>query len=342
MIMRNNLKTRCRRGLVIVLLVFLAIPVFAQNKPAAGGNNNTSVTQTLQKALDALTSSQAQTRAADAAVATGSLAQPSTTEARSRGASAAPGLPAPPAIPPLARQGSTAIPNPNNNPVIPMINLSVRNPTTGKDVAFSVQLLLLLTVLSLAPSFLILMTSFLRVSIVLDFIKRALSLQQVPPNTVLMGISLFLTLYIMWPTFTQIYDNAAKPLADGQISVQEAFQQAQSPLRIFMYDQMKNNPQNIRLFMSMRGLQPPRTLADVPTYVLIPAFILNELTVAFKIGILLYIPFIIIDMVVASALMSMGMMMLPPSMISTPFKLILFILVDGWDLLTQQVIRSFV
>jgi flagellar biosynthetic protein FliP len=185
------------------------------------------------------------------------------------------------------------------------------------------------------------MTSFLRISIVLDFVKRALSLQQVPPTQVLMGISLFLTVFIMWPTFETVYNDALKPMSDGKISVSEAYTAAEKPFRIFMYRQMSSDPQNIKLFMSMRGLPKPNTLADVPTYVLVPAFILNELTVAFKIGILLYIPFIIIDMVVASILMSMGMIMLPPVMISMPFKLILFVLVDGWGLLTQNIVRSF-
>jgi flagellar biosynthetic protein FliP len=221
------------------------------------------------------------------------------------------------------------------------VDLRVRNPNTGQEVAFSVQLLLLLTALSLAPSILILITSFLRISIVLDFVKRALSLQQVPPNQVLMGIALFLTVFIMWPTFQTVYNDSLKPLSDGKIGVEQAYFAAEKPFRIFMYNQMRTNPENIRLFMSMRGLPKPNTLADVPTYVLVPAFILNELTVAFKIGILLYIPFIVIDMVVASILMSMGMIMLPPVMISMPFKLILFVLVDGWGLLTQQLVRSF-
>jgi flagellar biosynthetic protein FliP len=234
-----------------------------------------------------------------------------------------------------------SIPTPEQPPFVPFIDLTIRNPESGQEVAFSLQLLLLLTVLSLAPSIIILMTSFLRVSIVLDFIKRALSLQQVPPNQVLLGISLFLTIFIMWPTFQLIYDNSFKPLADGQISVETAYREAEAPLRLFMYRQVQGNPDSIRLFMAMRGLDRPETLADVPTYVLIPAFILNELTIAFKIGIVIFIPFIVIDMVVASALMSMGMIMLPPVMISMPFKLILFILVDGWGLLTSQVMQSF-
>jgi len=240
-------------------------------------------------------------------------------------------------------QSTTDLPTPPPPPVIPFIDLTVRNPESGQEVAFNLQLLLLLTVLSLAPSIIILMTSFLRISIVLDFIKRALSLQQVPPNQVIMGISLFLTVFIMWPTFSAIYDNSVRPLAAGDISVETAYREAEHPLRVFMYSQMRNRParDNITLFMAMRGLDRPNDLSDVPTYVLIPAFILSELTVAFKIGILLFIPFIVIDMVVASALMSMGMIMLPPIMISMPFKLILFILVDGWGLLTDQLVRSF-
>jgi len=244
-------------------------------------------------------------------------------------------------FPDMSVQGTTSIMTPPGPPVIPFIDLTVRNPSSGQEVAFSLQLLLLLTVLSLAPSIIILMTSFLRVSIVLDFVKRALSLQQVPPNQVLLGISLFLTIFIMWPTFNTIYTNSIRPLSTGELSVENAYREAEAPLRLFMYSQMRSRPENIRLFMAMRGLDSPNTLADVPTYVLIPAFILNELTVAFKIGILLFIPFIVIDMVVASSLMSMGMIMLPPIMISMPFKLILFILVDGWGLLTDQLVRSF-
>ena len=249
-------------------------------------------------------------------------------------------------FPDMSMRGTMNIQTPPPTPVIPFIDLTVRNPSGGQEVAFSLQVLLLLTVLSLAPSIIILMTSFLRVSIVLDFIKRALSLQQVPPNQVILGISLFLTVFIMWPVFDTIYNRAIKPLTAGELSVQNAYREAETPLRIFMFSQMKNNKSaehNIELFMVMRGVDKrPETLDDVPTYILIPAFILNELTVAFKIGILLFIPFIVIDMVVASALMSMGMIMLPPVMISMPFKLILFILVDGWGLLTNQLVRSFV
>ncbi len=224
---------------------------------------------------------------------------------------------------------------------IPFVDLTISQPENNQEVALSIQLLLLLAVITLSPSIVILTTSFLRVSIILDFIRRSLSLQQVPPNTVLNGIALFLTIFIMWPTLTDVYDNGFRPFAEGEIGVEELYQETEGPLRLFMYKQMDGNYGNIQLFMKMSDLDKPETAADVPTYVLIPAFILHELTVAFKIGILLFIPFIIIDMIVASTLMSMGMIMLPPAMISLPFKLILFVLVDGWNLITQQVILSF-
>lgn len=224
---------------------------------------------------------------------------------------------------------------------IPFVDLTVREPESNQETALSIQLLLLLTVISLAPSIAVLMTSFLRISIVLDFVKRALSLQQVPPATVLMGIALFLTLFIMFPTFTEIYQEAFVPFADGEIETGELYEKASGPIRYFMYKQMAGDSKNITLFMNMAGLAKPETFADVPTYVLIPAFVLHELTVAFRIGIYIYVPFIIIDMVVASVLMSMGMIMLPPVMISMPFKLILFVLVDGWTLLVRQIVLSF-
>ena len=225
---------------------------------------------------------------------------------------------------------------------IPFIDLAVRAPNDNQEVALSIQLLIFLAVLTLSPSILILMTPFLRIAIVFDFIKRALSLQQVPPNQVLMGIALFLTLFIMWPTIQEINDNAFGPFSDGEIGLQEMYDNASTPIRLFMYRQMQGNHENIQLFMRLRGLSKPANFSEVPTYILIPAYVLNELTIAFKIGILLFIPFIVIDMVVASTLMSMGMIMLPPVMISMPFKIILFVLVDGWGLITQQLIASFV
>ncbi|MCR4631386.1 MAG: flagellar type III secretion system pore protein FliP [Treponema sp.] len=237
-------------------------------------------------------------------------------------------------------QGRTEM-NPNvNQPIIPNISVEITEPQSGNEVAFSVRLLVLLTILTLAPSILILLTCFLRFSIVLDFIKRALSLQQVPPTAVLNGIAFFMTLFAMWPTFSSIYDKAYKPLSDGQIGIEEAYHEAEAPLRLFMYTQMADDTSYMKMFMNMAKLPKPNNLSEVPTYILIPSYILHELTVAFKIGVLLYIPFIIIDMVVASVLMAMGMMMLPPVQISMPFKLILFVLVDGWGLLTQQLFTS--
>ena len=225
--------------------------------------------------------------------------------------------------------------------LLPFVNLNTADAEAGSEVAFSVQLLLILGVLSLAPSIILLMTSFLRIAIVFDFVKRALSLQTVPPTQVLMGVALFLTIFIMWPTFTSIYENAYQPMAAEEISAEEAFSRFEGEMRVFMYRQMGGSSDSIRLFMRMAELPRPANLAEVPTHVLIPAYVLNEMTVAFKIGILLFIPFIIIDMVVSSTLMSMGMIMLPPVMISMPFKLILFVLVDGWTLLTQQLVASF-
>lgn len=237
-------------------------------------------------------------------------------------------------------QGNTEMGR-NIRPVdVPNVNIQITQPQSGREVAFSVRLLILLTILTLAPSILILVTSFLRFSIVLDFIKRALSLQQVPPTAVLNGIAFFMTIFVMWPTFSTMYEKSFKPLADGTIGIEEAYKEAESPVRVFMYSQMSEDTSYITMFMSMAKLDKPNTLADVPTYILVPAYILHELTVAFKIGVILYIPFIIIDMVVASILMSMGMMMLPPVQISMPFKLMLFVLVDGWGLLTQQLFNS--
>ncbi len=224
---------------------------------------------------------------------------------------------------------------------VPFVDLQIRDPKSNKEVALSIQLLLLLSVITIAPSIILLMTSFLRIAIVLNFIKRALSLQQVPPGQVLMGIALFLTIFVMWPTFNVIYNDSFKPFSEGKLSAGEMYKKAESPLKIFMFSQLRKNTGNIKLFMNMQKLPAPKNLAEIPIHVLIPAFILNELTIAFKIGILLFIPFIVIDMIVASILMSMGMIMLPPVMISLPFKLILFIMIDGWGLITQQLIASF-
>ncbi|MBN2618871.1 MAG: flagellar type III secretion system pore protein FliP [Spirochaetales bacterium] len=234
----------------------------------------------------------------------------------------------------LFEEGNTTISS------IPFIDLNVRSAEDNAEVALSLQLLLFLTILTLSPTLLVLLTGFLRIAIVLDFVKKALSLQQVPPNSVIFGIALFITTFVMWPVFTQIYDNGFKPFSEGEITTEEMLKEVEAPLRIFMFTELNGKHDNIALFMSIRELPAPENLEDVPTYILIPAFVINEITIAFQMGILIYLPFIIIDMIVASTLMSMGMIMLPPVMISMPFKLILFILVDGWDLIIKSLIRS--
>ena len=248
-----------------------------------------------------------------------------------------------------AAQGTTEM-NQNVRPLsVPNVDINITQPQNGQEVAFSVQLLLLLTVLTLAPSLLILTTCFLRFSIVLDFIKRALSLQQVPPTSVLNGIALFMTIFIMFPTLQTVYTNAFRPLSNGELTIEQAYREAEAPLREFMLRQTivqgadgSLQSKYISSFLTMANLPSPNGPEDIPTYVIVPAYILHELTVAFKIGVFLYIPFIVIDMVVASILMSMGMMMLPPVQISMPFKLMLFVMVDGWGLLTQQLFMSVV
>ena len=184
-------------------------------------------------------------------------------------------------------QGTTEM-NENIRPVqIPNVAIQITEPHSGQEVAFSVRLLLLLTILTIAPSILLLATCFLRFSIVLDFIKRALSLQQVPPTAILNGIAAFMTLFIMWPTFTTMYNNSFKPLSDGEIGIEQAYKEAEAPIREFMFKQMSDDTSYIKLFMNMSGMEKPSTPADVPTYILVPSYILHELTVAFKIGVLL-------------------------------------------------------
>jgi flagellar biosynthetic protein FliP len=224
---------------------------------------------------------------------------------------------------------------------IPFVDIGIRSANNNQEVALSLQLLLLLSVITLAPSLIVLTTAFIRIAIVFDFISRSLSLQQVPPTHVLMGIALFLTIFIMWPTLSDVYENSFKPFSEGTIGIEEMYKKAEQPIKIFMWKQLGRDYKNVELFLKLGNYPKPKTKGDVPIHVLIPAFILNELGIAFKIGIMLFIPFIIIDMVVASTLMSMGMIMLPPIMISLPFKLILFVLVDGWSLITMQLVKSF-
>ncbi|AHE62609.1 flagellar type III secretion system pore protein FliP [Borrelia parkeri] len=214
--------------------------------------------------------------------------------------------------------------------------------SVGGGIIFPLQLLLILTIITLSPAFLVLMTSFLRIAIVLDFIRRALSLQQSPPNQVIMGLALFLTLFTMWPTFNIIYKEAYLPLQDSKIGFNEFYDRGIAPLRNFMYKQMSNSKhEEIRLFMSISNYPRPKNFSEVPTHVLIASFVLHELKVAFKMGILIFLPFIVIDIIVAAVLMAMGMIMLPPVMISLPFKLMLFVMVDGWTLITSGLVKSF-
>lgn len=225
------------------------------------------------------------------------------------------------------------------NFVIPRITFAVDQAQRPEEVAVSLQILLLLTVLSLAPAIIIMVTSFVRISIVFSFTRMALATQQMPPNQVLMGLALFLTIFVMAPTIKEVNEKALQPFLARKISGQQMFDRGIEPIRSFMFRQTREN--DIALFMHLAKEKRPKTPKDVPTYVLIPAFVISEITTAFSIGILIFVPFIIIDMVVASTLMSMGMIMLPPVMVSLPFKIILFYLVDGWNLLIQRLVQGF-
>ena len=222
---------------------------------------------------------------------------------------------------------------------VPRIGVSVDAAETPEDVAFSLQVLFLLTVLSLAPAILIMLTSFTRVIVILSFIRSAMGTQQMPPNQVLIGLALFLTFFIMMPVGNQINEEAIQPYLAQEITQEQAIENAKVPLREFMLKHTRNK--DLALFVSMSGNNPSETIDEIPTRVIVPAFIISELKTAFQIGFLLYVPFIIIDMVVASTLMSMGMMMLPPVMISLPFKILLFIMVDGWNLVVRTIISGF-
>ncbi|BAB06161.1 flagellar type III secretion system pore protein FliP [Halalkalibacterium halodurans] len=206
-------------------------------------------------------------------------------------------------------------------------------------VATTVQLLLLLTVLSLAPSILILMTCFTRVVIVLSFVRTGLATQTMPPNQVIIGIALFITFFIMAPVFAEVNDQALTPFLDGEIDQQEAMDRAAIPMKEFMAKHTREK--DLALFMGYAGHDRPESIEDIPLTALVPAFAISELKTAFQIGFLIFIPFLVIDMIVASVLMSMGMMMLPPIMISLPFKILLFVLVDGWYLVVQSLLLSF-
>lgn len=222
---------------------------------------------------------------------------------------------------------------------LPTIKLGLENSNQPQDLATSLQILFLLTILTLAPSILIMMTAFTRIVVVLSFMRNALATQQVPPNQVLIGLALFVTFFVMHPTWSQINDTALQPYLSGQIQQQEAFTRAEAPIRTFMFKQTREK--DLALWVKLSGAPKPQTYKDISTLTLIPAFVISELKTAFQIGFMIFIPFVVIDMIVASALMSMGMMMLPPMMISLPFKLLLFVLVDGWGLVIRSLVLSF-
>ncbi|HPT83493.1 MAG TPA: flagellar type III secretion system pore protein FliP [Limnochordia bacterium] len=207
------------------------------------------------------------------------------------------------------------------------------------DVAITLQILLLLTILTLAPAILVLLTSFTRTVIVLSLIRNALGTNQVPPNQVLIGLALFLTAFIMAPTFSTVYTEALLPYFHGELAFEEMWEVGLEPIRAFMLRNTREK--DLEMLIALRGLERPQTPADVDTLTLIPAFVISELKTAFQLGFVIFVPFLVIDMVVASTLMGMGMMMLPPIMISLPFKLLLFVLVDGWHLIVRSLLASF-
>ena len=219
------------------------------------------------------------------------------------------------------------------------LTLDLGGPSAGSSTARIVQILALMTVLTLAPSIMVMVTSFTRIVIVLSLLRTALGTQSSPPNVVMMSLALFLTGFVMAPTFTEAYNNGISPLIEEQITEAEAFEATSRPFHSFMMSHVRQ--QDLDLFMGMAKATPEQAGANTPFHVLIPAFMISELRRAFEIGFLLYLPFLVIDMVIASVLMSMGMMMLPPALISLPFKLIFFVLVDGWYLVAGSLVRSF-
>lgn len=222
---------------------------------------------------------------------------------------------------------------------VPGINLTVGEADSPQEVASTLQVLVLLTVLTLAPSILIMTTSFTRIVIVLAFLRQALGTAQSPPTQVLVGLALFLTFFVMEPVWSNIYDNAYQPYMQNRMTQTQALEAAGQPIKEFMRNFVREK--DLALFVRVSGIERPRNINDVPFHVIVPAFIISELKTAFQIGFLLYIPFLVVDLVVSSVLMAMGMMMLPPIMISLPLKLMLFVLVDGWNLIVGSLVESF-
>lgn len=222
---------------------------------------------------------------------------------------------------------------------MPTIQVGMEDSSSPEKVSSALQVLILLTVLTLAPSILIMTTSFSRIIIVLSFLRQAMGTQQTPPNQVLVGLALFLTTFVMTPVWKEVNEKALQPFMAEKMSQQEALQVAQAPLKKFMLHQTREK--DLALFVNIAGGPKPATKEDVELRMIIPAFIISELKTAFQIGFMIYIPFLILDMVVASVLLSMGMMMLPPVLISLPFKLMLFVMVDGWYLTVGSLMKSF-
>jgi len=222
---------------------------------------------------------------------------------------------------------------------IPKVDISFSAPSEPADLVSSLQVLLVLTLLVLAPSLILVMTSFLRLIIVFSFLRQALGTQQMPPSQVLVSLAMILTFFIMEPVGLKAYEQGIKPYVDKEISYVVAFERGMEPFKEFMIKNTREK--DLALFLRIRGLQNPKTYKDIPLSIATPAFMISELKSAFQIGFLLYLPFLVIDMVVSSVLMAMGMMMLPPVMISMPFKLLIFVLVDGWNLLIGNLIASF-
>ncbi len=225
------------------------------------------------------------------------------------------------------------------NLILPNVNLGFQSYEKPQDVVNTLKIIIGLTVLTLAPAIMIMMTGFTRIIVVFSFLRQAMGTQSMPPNQLLIGLSLFLTFFIMRPYFNQVNDLALQPYLNGQISQDHAYDEAMAPIRKFMFNQTRDT--DLSLFVRLAKLEAPKTRADIPSSVLIPSFVLSELKTAFQIGFIIYLPFLVIDMVVASVLMAMGMMMLPPVIVSLPFKIMLFVLVDGWGLLVGSMIKSF-
>lgn len=222
---------------------------------------------------------------------------------------------------------------------LPKISLQVEEAQQGGDAAVSLQIIFLLTILSLAPSILIMMTSFTRIVVVLSFLRTAIGTQQMPPNQLIVGLSLFLTFFVMAPVWERVNNEAIQPLIEEEIPYKIALDRGMAPIREFMLKQTRQK--DMALFVKLARIHQPRSRDDIPNSVLIPSFIIGELRTAFQIGFILFIPFLVIDLVVASILLSMGMMMLPPIMVSMPFKILLFVLVDGWNLIVHSLVTSF-